>query len=75
MLQQFAGDGNHVIRCFAQPEYDFGNAMAHGAMVVDVGESQIFERQVPHAMKRRIDIRGPAADFFEENAEFIFRHF
>ncbi len=45
-----------MIRRLAQPEDDFGNAVAQRAVMVDFGETEVFERQVAHAMQRRIDI-------------------
>src|ERR1035438_5060794 len=63
-----------MVRRLAQPEYDFGNSMPQRPMVIDVSESQVLEWQVPHPMKRRIDIRSPAAHLFEQCPQLIFQH-
>ena len=72
VIEQFARDGNHMVGRLARAEYDFGDAVAQGAVVVDLGEAQVFERQVPHAVKRRIDIRRPAAHVFEQGPQSVF---
>ena len=63
-----------MIRRLAQAEYDFGNAMPQRAVMVDIGESQVFERQVPHPMQRRIYIRRTTAHLFEQSPELVFQH-
>ena len=58
--------GLSVIRArFAQPEDDFRNAVTQRAVVIDIGEAEVLERQVAHAVQGRIDVGGAAADVFE----------
>lgn len=45
-LQQGVGYGRYLLRGFALPEYDLRETLAKGAVVVDFGEVEVFERQV-----------------------------
>ena len=49
MLQQRFGYGYDMLRRLALTEYDFREALPQGAMVVNLGEVQIFKRQVYEA--------------------------
>ena len=70
----FAGDRNHMVRALAQPEDHFGHAMTQRAMVIDLGESEVFKRQMAHAVERRLDIGRSAPDFFQQRPQNIFSH-
>ncbi len=43
-------------------------------MMIDLGEAQVFERQVSHAFHGRVDVHGSGADLFEQAAEMILIH-
>ena len=60
VVQKLARNRHHMVRRLAQSEDHFRHAVAQRAMVIHLGEPEIFERQVPHALQRGIDI-GRAA--------------
>jgi hypothetical protein len=63
------------VRCrFALAEHYFRHAMPQRAMVIDLGEAQVFERHVLHAGSAVVDIRRAAADVFQKRAEPVFGH-
>jgi hypothetical protein len=43
-------------------------------MMIDLGEAQVFEREVAHALNRRIDVYHSGADLFEQAAQMILIH-
>jgi hypothetical protein len=63
-----------VIHRFTCAEDNFGNSVAKRAVMVDIGEPQIFERQMAHPMQRRIDIGCTGTHVFEQRPQLIFRH-
>ena len=74
VLQQLAGDGHHLFRGLALGEDHLRHAVAQRAMVVHLGESQIFEGHVAHAHHGRIDIHGAAANLFEHRPKLLLIH-
>jgi hypothetical protein len=63
-----------VVDRFAEAEDDFRHAVAEGAVMVNFGEANVFERHVPHFVKRGFDVGGAAADVFEEVPQIVFVH-
>jgi hypothetical protein len=49
VLQQSFGYGHYMLRRLALTEYDLREALPQGAMVVNLGEVQVFKRQVYEA--------------------------
>src|SRR5258706_5160950 len=54
MLRQARENLRHLQRSLALSEDHFGHARAQGAMMVDFGETQIFERQMTQAVDRLV---------------------
>ena len=52
----------------------FRNAVTQRAMVIDFGESQVLEREVPQTVERCVDVDGSGADLFEKAAQPILIH-
>ncbi len=44
--EQRGGDAGHLIRIFALPKNYFRHAVANGAMMIDLCETEIFEREI-----------------------------
>ena len=63
-----------MVRRLPQSEDHFRHAVAQSAVVIHLGEAQIFERQVPHAFERRVHVGRAAFDVFEQRTKLIFRH-
>ena len=66
LASKLLGDGRHLLRRLALGEDHFRHAVAQGAMVIHLGESQVFERHVPHAPHGRIDIDRAGAHLLEQ---------
>ena len=43
-------------------------------MMIDLGEAQIFKREVAQALDGRVDIHCSGADLFEQTAQMILIH-
>src|SRR6185312_3510125 len=72
--EQGARDGDDLIRRFAQAENDFGHPVTQRAVVIDLGESEILERHMPHAFHRVVNAGGSGADVFEERTKLFLTH-
>ena len=55
-------------------EDDFGHAVAQGAVVVHLGEPEVFKRHVPHAPHGYVDIYRAGAYLFEERTHLVLVH-
>ena len=66
VLEQVGGDGNHLLGGLAHGENHFGHAVAQGAVVIDLGEAQVFKRHVAHLLQRRFHRDLAAAHFFQQ---------
>ena len=55
-------------------EDDFGHAVAQGAMVVHLGEPEVFKWHVPHAPHGCIDIYRAGAHLFEQRTHLVLVH-
>ncbi len=64
-LQQAARDGNDVVDGLAEPEDDFRDAVAKGAMMVHFRETKILERHVLQAVHGGVDIGRTCAHVLE----------
>jgi hypothetical protein len=54
------------LRCSLRfTEDHLGHALTQRAMVVDMGETQVFEGQVPQTGQRRVHVRGSIAELLE----------
>ena len=69
-----SGNGGYLFRRFSFGQDDFGHAVAQGAMMIDFGETQVFEGHVAHAGKRRVDIHCAVAHLLEQRPELILIH-
>src|ERR1017187_2507108 len=74
ILQQAGGDGDHVIGGLALGEDDLWNAVPQGAMVIHLGEAQVFKGHVAHARDGGIDIDRAVTDLLEQGTELILVH-
>ena len=61
-------------RSFSLAEDHFGEALAQGAMVIDLGEAQILERQMLEAQQRLASRDFAHAERFEKLANVAFVH-
>ena len=61
-------------RRLALGEDHFRHAVAQRAMMVHLGESQVFERHVPHARESRLDIDRAFPHLLEQLPQLIFLH-
>ena len=69
MLGQTRKDGCNLGRRLAGSEDHFGHPGAQGAMVVNVGESQIFEGKMAQAINGGVGGELAPADLLEEFAD------
>ncbi len=72
--QEFIRDGYDVVYGFAQAEDYFGHAVTQGAVMVYLGETDVFEGEMAKFGECCIGIDGTGADFVQEFAELIFIH-
>ena len=72
--QQALRDGGDLFRRLALGEDHFRHAVAQGAMVVHLGEAQVFKRHVPHAPHGCVDIYRAGAHLFEQRAQLVLVH-
>jgi hypothetical protein len=63
-----------MVRRLAKAENHFGYTVPQGAMVVDFGEAEIFEGQVPDAFQSRFNIGCARANVFQQGSKLIFHH-
>ncbi len=71
MLRQPGKDGRHLGRGLARPEDHFRHSVAQGAMVVHIGESQVFEGKMAQAVDGGVGRKLALADLLEEFADGI----
>ena len=64
-------DGRHLGRSLARTEDHFGHPVAQGAMVVQVGESQIFEGKMAQAINGGVGGKLAPAHLVEEFADGV----
>ena len=74
LSQQRCRDGNHLLRSLPFGEDHFRHAVAQRAMMIDLGEAQVFERHVAHADHGRVDIHCAVAHLLEQRPELILIH-
>jgi hypothetical protein len=55
-------------RRFTFPEDHFGEAMPQGAVMIQLGEAQILEGKVAHALQRGVDRQRAGMNTFQEVA-------
>ena len=48
--------------------------MPQRTMMVDLGESQVLERQVAETVERGVDLHGSSAHFFKQRAQLALIH-
>jgi hypothetical protein len=66
---QASEDIGHLPRRLSLTEDHFGHALAKGAMVVELGETQVLEGQVAEAFYGLVGGKALFSDFFEEFVE------
>src|ERR1017187_271997 len=64
-----AEDFGHLTRRFALGKNHFGHALAQGAMVVDLGEAQVFKRQMTQALDGGVGREVLLSDLVEQLAK------
>ncbi len=69
MLGKTGEDGGNLSGRFPFAENHFGHAYAERAVVIDLGESQIFERQMAETLHRLVWRELFGADLLEEAAQ------
>src|ERR1700730_11604204 len=67
-------DGCDLIRALALPEYHLGNAAPKPAMIVELGKTQIFERQMAQAAEGFLGAQAPPFDELQDFVDFRFGH-
>jgi len=72
--EKFFRDGDDVIRALAEAEDDFRHTVTQGAVVIDLGEAQVFEGEMAHADECRIGVNRALANIVEEFSELVFCH-
>ena len=72
--EEFLRNGDDVIRALAETEYDFGHAVAQGAVMIDFGETDILEGHVTHSGESRIHVNRAPSDIIEKFSELVFCH-
>jgi protein-S-isoprenylcysteine O-methyltransferase Ste14 len=60
-LEHAPHNSGHLLRRFAPAEHHFREALAQGAVVIHLGESQIFEGKMAKAIERGIFRQAPSA--------------
>ena len=73
-LEKLFGDGDDVVGALAESENDFWHAVAQCAVMIDLGETEIFEGQVTHAGESGIGVDRAAANIIEKFPELVFCH-
>ena len=72
------GNSGNLRRVLPGPENDFGEPLTDAAMVIDPGESQIFEGGLAQNLKdaglRGLRRSGARADLVEERAQLVTVH-
>ena len=74
IFQQLFRDGHHLFRRLPLSENHFGHAVPQRAMVIHLGESQVFERHVAHASHGSFNVDRAAAHLFEQRPELLLIH-
>ena len=65
MTDQPFGDPTNLLGRFAFRKDDLGHSVPQGSVVIQLGETKIFEGHVPHSLESRIYVSGAAAHFFQ----------
>src|SRR5258708_12339158 len=74
MLGEAREDLAHLRRSFALSKDDFGHACTQSAMMIHLGESEIFERQMTQAFDGVIGRKFAAADLIEKFTDGVGVH-
>ena len=67
-------DGHHLFRSLTFGEDDLWHAMTKGAMVVDLGEAEVFKGHMAHAAHGCLDIHCAGAHLFKQRAQLVLIH-
>jgi hypothetical protein len=65
MISQSPEDLRDLCRGLPLPKNYLGHSVPQGAMVIDLGESQIFEWQMPQPLHRFVRLQLSLANFLE----------
>ena len=65
---QLARDLDDLRGRLTRPENHFRHALPEGAVMIDLGEAQILEGHVPHALDRGINAGGARAHLFKQES-------
>ena len=68
------GDPHHLIGRLALGEDHFGHAVAQRAMMIHLGEPEVFERHVAEPLERAIGVHFTGAHLIEQHPELILVH-
>ncbi len=68
-------DGCYLGGGFAGGKDDLGHTGAEGAVMIDLGETEIFERKIAEAVEGFVDRRAALADFVEQRFDAGAIHF
>jgi hypothetical protein len=64
--REAAEDSRYLLGRFALGEDNFGYSLAEGAMVVELGKTEVFERQVAQALNGFVGSETLAPDLVED---------
>src|SRR5204863_194087 len=74
VLQDLLGDARDLRHGLAAAEDHFRESAAKGAMVVDLGEVELAERQATQFAQEGVFLELPRAELLQEGPEFAFIH-
>ena len=74
MVKKPLSDGAYLGWRFAFGEDDFGDAVAQGAMMVDLRKTEVFKGHVTHARHRIVNRERAFAYLFEQRAKMLLIH-
>lgn len=74
LFEHGAGDPGDLLRSFALPEDDFGEALTQRAMMVDFGEAQIFKRKMLEALEGSAAGQFPALHRLQNFQKILMIH-
>ena len=74
LFRKAAGDGHNLVGRFPFTENHLGDTVTEGAVMIDLGESQILKRHMPQLMHGGVDINCPILDFLEQRAQAFLIH-
>lgn len=72
--EQRSRNRDNLIRRLTETKNDFGHSVPQSPVMVDFGESEIFEWHVTNAREGVVNSRGAGLDLFEQRSQLFFTH-